>query len=62
MLHILTLTWNAADKLSKLHDSLMPALEGIDYRWLIKDNASKDDTVVQASSWEGNIKVITLQR
>lgn len=58
MLHILTLTWNAADKLSKLHDSLMPALEGIDYHWWIKDNASKDDTVAQASAWEGNIEVI----
>src|SRR5271157_211257 len=58
MLHILTLTWNGADKLSKLHDSLMPALEGLDYNWLIKDNASKDDTVAQVNSWEGNIKVI----
>src|SRR5574337_215685 len=51
MLHILTLTWNAADKLSKLHESLVPALEGIDYNWWIKDNASKDDTVAQANSW-----------
>ncbi len=58
MLHILTLTWNGADKLSKLHDSLMPALEGIDYHWWIKDNASKDDTIAKASAWEGNIKVI----
>lgn len=58
MLHILTLTWNGLDKLSRLHDSLMPALEGIDYRWLIKDNDSKDDTVAVASSWGGEIKVI----
>jgi GT2 family glycosyltransferase len=58
MLKILTLTWNASDKLSKLHASLMPALQGIDYEWLIKDNGSKDDTVAVASSWEGNIKVI----
>jgi O-antigen biosynthesis protein len=58
MLHILTLTWNGADKLSKLHDSLMPALEDLDYNWLIKDNASKDDTVAQVNSWKGNIKVI----
>ena len=58
MLNILKLTWNASDKLSKLHDTLMPALEGIDYQWFIKDNASKDDTVAKASSWEGNIKVI----
>ncbi len=58
MLHILTLTWNACDKLTKLKESLMPSLEGINYNWLIKDNASKDDTVAVASSWEGNIKVI----
>jgi GT2 family glycosyltransferase len=58
MLHILTLTWNAADKLSALHDSLMPALEGIEHRWLIKDNASKDDTVAQASTWGDTVKVI----
>lgn len=58
MLHLLTLTWNAADKLSKLHDSLMPALEGIDYHWWIKDNASKDNTVEMAKAWEGNITVL----
>jgi GT2 family glycosyltransferase len=58
MLHILTLTWNGFDKLSKLYDSLIPALEGVDYRWLIKDNASKDDTVAKASAWQGNIEVI----
>lgn len=54
----MTLTWNAVDKLSKLHDSLMPALEGIDYRWLIKDNASKDDTIVKASTWGDKITII----
>lgn len=58
MLHLLTLTWNACDKLTKLKDSLMPALNGIDYKWHIKDNASKDDTVAVASSWAGNINVI----
>lgn len=52
MLHLLTLTWNAAEKLSKLHDTLVSALEGIDYHWWIKDNASKDDTVAKASIWE----------
>lgn len=51
MLHLLTLTWNGADKLDKLHTSLVPALEGIDHHWWIKDNASKDDTIVKVSSW-----------
>lgn len=58
MLYVLTLTWNACDKLTKLKESLLPALDGIDYTWIIKDNASKDDTVAVASSWGGNTKVI----
>jgi GT2 family glycosyltransferase len=58
MLYLLTLTWNAADKLAKLKQSLMPALNGLDYTWLIKDNASVDDTVAMASSWGDKVKVI----
>lgn len=58
MLHLLTLTWNGADKLSKLKESLLPALEGINYNWLIKDNDSKDNTYEMASEWKGNIKII----
>lgn len=58
MLYILTLTWNACDKLTKLHDSLIPALAGIDYQWIIKDNDSKDDTVAVANTWGDKVKVI----
>ena len=58
MLCLLTLTWNACDKLTKLKDSILPALEGIDYTWIIKDNASKDNTVAEASTWGPNVKVI----
>src|SRR5277367_6348823 len=58
MLNILTLTWNKSDKLCKLKESMIPALEGIDYTWFIKDNASKDDTVEKASVWGDNVKVI----
>lgn len=55
---ILTLTWDASDKLSKLKESLMPALEGIDdYVWHIKDNSSKDDTVAKASTWGDKVKI-----
>ncbi len=57
MLYLLTLTWNACDKLTKLKESLMPALEGIDYTWLIKDNASIDDTFEVASQWGDKVKV-----
>lgn len=58
MLYLLTLTWNACDKLTKLKESILPALNGIDYTWIIKDNASKDDTVAVASSWGDKVKVI----
>lgn len=58
MLYLFTLTWNGLDKLTTLKESLLPALDGIDYNWLIKDNASQDGTVAVASSWTGNIKVI----
>lgn len=58
MLHILTLTWNAVDKISKLHDSLVPSLDGIDHQWWIKDNASKDNTVEVAKTWGDNVHVI----
>lgn len=56
--HILTLTWNGCDKLTKLKESLMPALEGIEYTWWIKDNASIDNTVEVASQWGDSVKVI----
>lgn len=58
MLYLLTLTWNACDKLTKLKESIIPALEGIDYTWIIKDNASNDDTVAVANSWGNKVKVI----
>jgi GT2 family glycosyltransferase len=58
MLYLLTLTWNGADKLSKLKESIMPALKDLDYQWLIKDNASKDNTLEMCSEWKENIKTI----
>jgi len=58
MLYILTLTWNASDKLLALKDSLLPGLEGVNYTWLIKDNASKDDTVAISSTWGDKVRVI----
>jgi len=59
-LHIFTLTWDACEKLKKLKDSLLPALQdiGCKWTWHIKDNASKDNTYEVASSWENeNIKI-----
>jgi GT2 family glycosyltransferase len=59
MIYILTLTWNAAERLSKLHQSLMPALDGLDWTWLIKSNGCKDNTVAMASDWGDRIKVVS---
>lgn len=56
-LWILTLSWNGLAKLTTLKDSLLPALNGIDYTWLIKDNGSVDNTVSVASGWGDSIKV-----
>lgn len=58
MLHILTLTWNGCEKLTKLKNSLLPCLTDIDYTWWIKDNASSDDTIKVASEWGDKVKVI----
>jgi O-antigen biosynthesis protein len=58
MLHILTLTWDNCEKLSRLHQSLVPNLQGLDYAWWIKDNHSKDDTVAKASSWGKRVHCI----
>ncbi len=57
MLYLLTLTWNACDKLKNLKESLMPCLEGIKYKWLIKDNASSDDTCDEVSTWGENVQL-----
>lgn len=57
-LNIFTLTWNNQEKLTKLKETLLPALKDIDYTWFIKDNNSKDDTVKIASTWGDNIYVI----
>lgn len=58
MLHLFTLTWNGLPMLSELHASLMPALNGVDYIWHIKDNGSNDGTVAAVQSWNNpSIKV-----
>lgn len=58
MLYILTLTWNNRQRLANLKESMMPALEGIDYTWFIKDNASIDKTYEEASTWGDKVKAI----
>lgn len=57
MLHILTLTWNACDKITKLKESLLPCLAGIDYIWHIKDNASQDNTRDVIADWGSHVRL-----
>jgi GT2 family glycosyltransferase len=58
MLHILTLHWNAVDKIKRLHESLLPALDGVDFKWWIKDNGSIDGSEEFLKSIEGeNIEI-----
>lgn len=49
-LKILTLTWEAKERLQQLRDSLIPTLPE-NTTWLIRDNGSKDGTVEQVMSW-----------
>jgi GT2 family glycosyltransferase len=53
-LHILTLHWNAVDKIKKLHQTLIPCLEGLNYNWLIKDNGSIDNSIEFLKSIESD--------
>ena len=45
MLYIYTLNWNGEDKLKKLYPTLEKSLKNIEYKWFIKDNNSKDNSV-----------------
>jgi GT2 family glycosyltransferase len=46
--------------LTKLKDSLLPNLQdiGYDWTWLIKDNASNDNTYDISSAWDKNIQPV----
>lgn len=48
---ISTLNWDGKDKLEKLYPTLINNLKNIDYKWVIKDNASKDGSIELIKSW-----------
>lgn len=52
MLYIFTLSWEGKDKLTNLYPTLLPSLGEINYKWLIKDNGSKDGTIDLINSWK----------
>lgn len=53
MIFALTLNWNGLDKLKKLRDNLLINLSnsGQDFKWYIRDNGSKDNSVSEISTW-----------
>lgn len=59
MIHVLTLTWNGLDKLQRLRPGLIRNLKktGVPFKWYIRDNGSKDNTVEEISKWE-HVKVL----
>jgi len=57
MLRLLTLSWQGCNKLSKLKETLIPALADIDYTWHIKSNGCTDNTIETASTWGDKVKL-----
>jgi len=57
MIYILTLTYNGCDKLTKLKESLFPAMDGLDWFWMIKNNGTKDNTSEVVSTWGDKVKL-----
>lgn len=52
MLHILTLNWQGKQKLEKLYPTLLNNVEGLEYKWHIKDNFSSDGSIELIESWQ----------
>jgi O-antigen biosynthesis protein len=54
VLYILTLNWDGAAKLEKLYNSLLPSLQDVSFKWLIKDNGSKDNSLQIIKEWNND--------
>jgi GT2 family glycosyltransferase len=54
MLYILTLNWEGADKLAKLYPTLINSLSGVDFKWLIRDHGSNDDSLKVIKNWNND--------
>ncbi len=54
MLHILTLSWQGKDKLSKLYPTLLNNLKNQDYVWHIKDNGADQETFELVNQWKND--------
>jgi GT2 family glycosyltransferase len=51
MINIFTLNWQGKDKLEKLYPTLLNNLNGLDWKWHIKDNFSSDGSMALIESW-----------
>lgn len=47
----MTLNWNKKETIKNLKDSLLPALNDLDWHWLVRDNASTDGAAQMISEW-----------
>jgi N-acetylglucosaminyl-diphospho-decaprenol L-rhamnosyltransferase len=56
---IVVVTWNVADELEQLLNSMSVCLED-DYELIVVDNASRDRTLDVARAWHGPIRMISL--
>lgn len=57
MIYFLTLNWNGKDKMNRLVSSIKPAIDGLDYKWIVRDNGSNDltDNLIQDWSKKTNM-------
>jgi GT2 family glycosyltransferase len=53
-LFIQTLNWNGKGLLERLYKTLIPAVEMFDFKWLVKDNGSKDGSIEFLKSIEND--------
>lgn len=59
-LYIFTLNWNKSNELTKLKETLLPNLTDMPWTWMIKDNASTDDSYDMANAWDDGKKQINV--
>lgn len=54
MLNILTLNYNGRNKLETLYPTLLNSLNGIEYKWFIRDNGSNDNSIGLEDVWKND--------
>lgn len=57
---VVVVTWNCADSLSTLVDSMNLHLEPASVQLVVVDNASDDDPISRAHAWRGDLETVLL--